>query len=192
VDSISKNWRSGMTDSTSFRRTLRQMAEAEDAHDRRRLFDMLASQIEVAFDNQASNTQVVLWDVQEAAYKKIDALHEHQADTNLLLAGVAESLAAIQASVQQVLNAHGEDAARLGKTEADVRDLELRMENSEHLAADTRDRLTRLEAVNERLASIEEVMASRPALREAEYRAIAERAAEEAIRRLEARGDGDG
>lgn len=107
------------------------MAEAEDAHDRRRLFDMLASQIEVAFDNQANSTQVVLWDVQEAAYKKIDALHEHQSDTNLLLASVAESLAAIQGSVQQVLAAHKETARGLKKLSTEVHSLSKRMVASE-------------------------------------------------------------
>lgn len=98
------------------------MADAEDAQDRRRLFDMLASQIEVAFDNQANSTQVVLWDVQEAAYKKIDQLHEHQADTNLLLAGVAESLAMIQASVQQVLAANKETVRGLKKLQVQMKE----------------------------------------------------------------------
>lgn len=157
-----------MTDSTSFRRTLRQMAEAEDAKDRRRLFDMLASQIEVAFDNQANNTQVVLWDVQEAAYKKIDALHEHQADTNLLLAGVAESLAAIQGSVQQVLNAHKESAARLGKLEKSLAALNKRDEQqhqeSQHDLADLR----------QRIEAIEHLLAERPAQREAEHQQLLE------------------
>lgn len=107
---------------TSFRVTLRQMAEAEDAQDRRRLYDLLASQIEVALNNQANNTQVVLWDVQEAAYKKIDALHEHQSDTNLLLAGVADSLAMIQASVQQVLAANKETVRGLKKLQGQMRE----------------------------------------------------------------------
>lgn len=107
---------------TSFRTTLRQMAEAEDASDRRRLYDMLASQLEVALNNQANMTQVVLWDVQEAAYKKIDALHEHQADTNVLLTGVMDSLAAIQASVQQVLAANKETVRGLKKLESQMRE----------------------------------------------------------------------
>lgn len=107
---------------TSFRVTLRQMAEAEDAQDRRRLYDLLASQIEVALNNQANNTQVVLWDVQEAAYKKIDALHSHQADTNLLLAGVADSLAMIQASVQQVLTANKETVRGLKKMQGQMKE----------------------------------------------------------------------
>lgn len=110
-----------MTD-TAFRVTLRQLAEAEDAHDRRRLYDMLASQLEVALNNQANNTQVVLWDVQEAAYKKIDQLHEHQSDTNMLLTGVMESLLAIQASVQQVLNANKDTVRGLKKLQGQMKD----------------------------------------------------------------------
>ena len=163
-----KGWHAGMTDSTSFRRTLRQMAEAEDAADRRRLFDMLASQIEVAFDNQANSTQVVLWDVQEAAYKKIDALHEHQADTNLLLSGVAESLAAIQASVQQVLHAHKESAARLGKLERKVDALDKRdLTQHQESAADRAQ-------MNERIARIEQILAERPAQRRIEHEQLLE------------------
>jgi hypothetical protein len=53
-------------------------------------------------------------------------------------------------------------------------------------------RVSALEDNNTRLDVLEATIAARPALREAEYRAIAERAAEEAIRRLEARGDGNG
>lgn len=147
-----------MTDSTSFRRTLRQMAEAEDAQDRRRLFDMLASQIEVAFDNQANSTQVVLWDVQEAAYKKIDALHEHQADTNLLLTSVMDALAGLQATVQQVVTPVKELVRGQKKLEAQMRD-------SQKDRADLRKRLNNQD---ERLARIEQVLAERPAQREIE------------------------
>lgn len=147
-----------MTDSTSFRRTLRQMAEAEDAADRRRLFDMLASQIEVAFDNQANSTQVVLWDVQEAAYKKIDALHEHQADTNLLLTSVMDALAGLQATVQQVVTPVKELVRGQKKLEAQMRD-------SQKDRADLRKRLNNQD---ERLARIEQVLAERPAQREIE------------------------
>lgn len=153
---------------TSFRVTLRQLAEAEDAQDRRRLYDMLASQIEVAFNNQANNTQVVLWDVQEAAYKKIDDLHAHQSDTNTLLSGVAESLAMIQGTVQQVLNAHKESAARLGKLEKKFDALDKRdLKQHEESAADRA-------SLTERIERIEQILAARPAQREAEHRQLLE------------------
>jgi DNA repair ATPase RecN len=142
--------------------TLRQMADAEDALDRRRLYDMLASQLEVALNNQANSTQVVLWDVQEKAYQKIDALHEHQSDTNMLLVGVADSLAQIQASVQQVLSAHKETALGLKKVQTQMKESQAdRRKIHKEVAAVKSDvaalqaRLDRYDDIERRLAALE-------------------------------------
>ena len=60
----------------------------------------------------------------------------------------------------------------LKKLNETVNDLESRMDKSEADRADMRARIVRLEAVNDRLAAIESVMAARPAEREREHQAI--------------------
>jgi hypothetical protein len=95
---------------------------------------------------------------------------------------LAEEVKGLRGDVQ---NSAMEVAARLGKNEADIAGIDQRVIGVE-------ERVSALEANNTRLDVLEATIKARPALREAEYRAIAERAAEEAIRRLEARGDGNG
>jgi len=89
----------------------------------------------------------------------------------------------ISAVVMQISAAQKKSDARLKHLEAEVADIAGRTTASEHDRADMRDRLTRLEAVNDRLAAMESVMAERPAEREKEHQAIID-----AI--LGARGDG--
>jgi hypothetical protein len=99
---------------TTFGATLRQLADTEPDAERARQMALLASQLEVAFDQQGSNVQVALWDVQDATRTKIDDLHAHQADTNTLLSGVMEALNGLRGDVQA---SAAESAARLGKLE---------------------------------------------------------------------------
>jgi chromosome segregation ATPase len=99
---------------TLFGTTLRRLADTEPDTERARQMALLASQLEVAFDQQSSNVQVALWDVQEAAYKKIDDLHAHQGDTNQLLSGVIEAIGGLKQAVE---TSALESAARLGKLE---------------------------------------------------------------------------
>ena len=73
---------------------------------------------------------------------------------------------------QEQLTAIGEAVRGLKKLSETVSDLEGRMERSEADRADMRERIMRLEAVNDRLAAIESVMAARPAAREREHQAI--------------------
>lgn len=100
---------------TTFGATLRSLADTEPDPERARQMALLASQLEVAFDQQGSNVQVAIWDVQDATREKINDLHEHQSDTNLLLATINESLNGLRRDVQA---SAAESAARLGKLEA--------------------------------------------------------------------------
>ena len=119
------------------------------------------------------------------------------------LAGVTNAIEGLRMDLQtSALGA----AARLGELEArvdriDVRHDELdqiqtwRVEADRRLAAiEQADRdgvHTELERIRNELAGVKSILSDRPAKREQEYRAIAEKAAEDAIKRLEARGDGD-
>ena len=73
---------------------------------------------------------------------------------------------------QEQLAAIGEAVRGLGKIGEDVADLKERMDASEADRADMRERITRLEDVNDRLARIEAIVAARPAEREREHQAI--------------------
>lgn len=169
---------------SSFRTTARQIADAEDIHDRRRHADMLAAEIEVALNASNNRTQAVLWEVQEQAYamqektyQRIDTLtaaqeratarfegfHEYQSDTNLLLSGVAESLSLIQGTVQQVL-AMSKDAlataqealsvSKAGAARLGKLERNLRAQDTRHGA--------QIKALSADIAAIKDVMAARP------------------------------
>ena len=130
---------------TTFGATLRQLADTEPDAERARQMALLASQLEVAFDQQGSNVQVALWDVQDSTRQKIDDLHAHQSDTNLLLSNVIEAVNGLRGDVQA---SAVESAARLGKLEEGQNDLA--------------DRVTALELT----------ISARPAERMAEHQAI--------------------
>lgn len=105
----------------------------------------------------------------------------------------------IGATVVQIAEAQKKSDTRLAKLEQRMGTFEERMEGSEADRKDMRERLERVEAVDAELArlreeivGVKEIIANRPAQREAEYNRIADRAADEAIKRLEARGDGEG
>lgn len=126
-----------IADNTSaLRRTLHDLADADDRTERRRLSGLLASQLEVELNTQLNRTQVALWDVQESAFRKIDDLHEHQSDTNLLLAKVVEGLQGMRDDMQHAAEEH---AARLGKLEVQVDDLDVRQSEQWRQAMDLLD-----------------------------------------------------
>jgi len=124
-----------VTDTSAFRKTLRELAEADDRADRLRTANLLASQLEVAFNQQGNLAQVAIWDVQEAAYQKIDDLHKQVGDTNTLLAGVIEAIHGLRGDVRQSAT---ESAARLKKIEA-------RLDTKRERLDDHEQRLKRIE-----------------------------------------------
>ena len=104
----------------------------------------------------------------------------------------------ISAVVVQIAETQKKSDARLGKLENEVADLVGRTTASEADRADIRGRLERVEAVDAELArlrdevaSVKAIIADRPAQREAEYRKIADRAADEAIKRLSEQKGGE-
>jgi chromosome segregation ATPase len=105
-----------VTDS-AFRSTLLRWADADDPIERRRVAGLLASQIELALNQQGNNAQIVIWDVQEKTDEKIDSLHEQVGNTNVLISGVIEALNGLRDAVQ-------DGTARLGKLEAGQAKLE--------------------------------------------------------------------
>lgn len=133
-------------DSTAFRTTLRAMATATDPQERMRLYDMLASELAVALNNQSNRAQVTIWEAQESAYAKIDSLHAHQADTNLMLATVISSMAAIQTDVTTMLGVQGENAARLGKMEGQWEEAMTLLRESQRHRAQLQSAVDALEA----------------------------------------------
>lgn len=102
------------------------MAVAADPDERLRLHDLLASELEIALNNQGNKTQIVVSEAQEAAYQKIDDLHAHQADTNTLLSKVIEGMSGTREDVARVLTVQGENAARLKKIEDQVDEIDAR------------------------------------------------------------------
>lgn len=96
---------------TTLHATLRQLAEEHDPARRMELFDLLASQLAVQFNQQANNAQVALWRAQETARadieyaraatdKKIDRVNEQVGDTNILLTEVIKALAELRGVVE--------------------------------------------------------------------------------------------
>lgn len=101
---------------TTFRKTLRQLANEDDQAERVRLSDVFASQLELAFNQQGNLNQVALSDTEEVLLNKIDRLHEQVGDTNVLLGGVAEAIGDLRGIVERTAS---ESAARLGKIETE-------------------------------------------------------------------------
>lgn len=102
---------------SEFRETLRRLAIEDDRIRRVEAAELLASQLEVRENNLSNRTQVAVWDVQEDARRKIDDLHAHQSDTNLLLATIGAALDGLRADVQ---TSAAETAARLGKLQKNL------------------------------------------------------------------------
>lgn len=132
--------------------------------------------------------RLIVEDVTSVMSKNLLHLMQHQ-DTQH-----QEQLAAIGEAVRGL----GKLAETVSDLSDDVGDLKQRMQGSEADRADMRERLERFEVVDaelarlrEEVASVKSIIAERPAQREAEYSRIAARAADEAIKRLEARGNGD-
>jgi hypothetical protein len=105
------------------------------------------------------------------------ALKEHESNNTLILSGVNNSLTLLNLTVEKVLTTARQaltvakaGAARLGKLE-------------ERMSASEADR----HQINDRLARIEAIMSARPSQRTQEYQQVAD----EVIRQLEARGDGE-
>ena len=109
-----------MTVPTSFRKTIDQMAKTEDATERRRLGGIFASQLEVALNDQANKAQVVIWEAQERAEGKIDALNEQVGYTNTL---ISAAIAGQSSQAERIEQSLGEVVRGLGKLASDVSDL---------------------------------------------------------------------
>ena len=161
------------SDASAFRTTLRQMSEADDARERMRLHDLLASQLEVAFNQIGNHTQVVLWDVQEKSYQKIDALHEQVGNNNTLLSAVIEALNGLRGDVK---SSAVESAATLGKFATELEALRHGQEQSAALYRNLSQRMDDSEddraQLRQRLERIEQILAERPGQREAEHQAL--------------------
>lgn len=112
---------------TSFRKTLDQMASVDDVTERRRLSGILASQLEVALNDQANKAQVVIWEGQERAEAKIDRLNEQVGDNNTLISAF---IAAQNGQAYRIEASLGEVARGLGKLAGDVTELGEQLEES--------------------------------------------------------------
>jgi hypothetical protein len=107
---------------TTFRKTLRRLAVEQDAAERLRLSDVLASQLEVTFDHQGDLNQVALSDTEEVLLGKIDGLQKDVGDNNLLISAFIERFPAQLDAFQQGLRAAvAEETARgLGKLSQEI------------------------------------------------------------------------
>lgn len=124
---------------TSFRSTLRRLADTPDPAERARLSEVFASQIEIALDAQGGNMQMALWHVEEGISTKIDRLQEQVGNNNTLQSAVLEQVGALRTDMQQ---SAAQTSMRLKKHDDDIEALTLVV--AEH-KADHDTRITSLE-----------------------------------------------
>ena len=179
---------------TTFRTTLRRLATEQDGAERLRLSDLLASELEVAFNRQGNPTQVALSNTEEVVLTKIDRLNAQVGDSNTLLSTFLEKfpsqLAAVQADIRAAV---AEETARgLGKLSADIDALKASQLTLGKRLDSKRERLDdherQLAHQQREIAELKQIVAARPAQRQSEQAALVEAI----IERLEARENGKG
>ena len=123
---------------SGFRDTLTRLANEADPHERARLSELLASQIEVRENDIANRTQTAIWGAQEdaegkigRAEAKIDRLNQQVGDNNTLISAF---IAGQTRQAERIEKTLGEVARGLGKLAVDVVDL------GEQLAESKEDR----------------------------------------------------
>lgn len=109
---------------TTFRNTLRRLANEQDADERLRLSDTLASELEVAFNRQGNQNQLALSDTEEVLLTKIDRLNAQVGDNNTLISTFLAAFPAQFSTFQGEMRAAVEATAHsLGKFSDDIQEL---------------------------------------------------------------------
>lgn len=134
---------------TTFRTTLRKLATEQNADERMRLSDVLASELEIAFNRQGNQAQLAVSDTEEVLLKKFDSLQKDVGDGNLLLSTFMTNFPAQLATFQTELRgAVAEETARgLGKLSGEIEALK---GDTEALKQGQVTFTNRLEALDER------------------------------------------
>lgn len=139
---------------------MRQLAKEQDAGERVRLSDVLASELELAFNQQGNQTQVALSDTEEVLLTKIDRLNAQVGDGNTListfLAAFPAQLATFQGEMRAAVEATAHEIKKFAKdiqslTESQASyNTRLEEMDARH-GAQWEDVMTRLDVKRERL-----------------------------------------